>query len=171
MIALDSGAFAQTAEFSTVYSDLTGALTKPVRFIAKKWYTARGMARQDLVGWYDWIAVDVVSIEALGGPEIALRGRPMMLRQGQHPAARALFEIWRPDGFDAAPVIMYAGATSEGVDILAVEITGATGGRSPGSWIKARCSSGRVSEATRSEAPSSIRQRLDQTAEALCKSP
>lgn len=95
----------------------------------------------------------------------------MLIRQGRRGAARRLLLVEPPSLADAPPVIVYAGSTSNGVDIQAIEPSGQ--GREParGSWAKAKCGSSDLESVERSEADVDMRKLLDSLAASLCKAP
>lgn len=161
---------AGNAEVTITYPDMLGNPTRRVRFIAQKWYTTRGMARQDLTGWYDWIGGAII-IDDIGG--LVIRGEPMLIRQGRYPAARHLLLAEAPPASQAGapPLISYAGSTSEGIDVLALEPSGDPSQPSKAYGIKAKCGRNGVESARRSQGPTSIVRRLNALADSLCRIP
>src|ERR1019366_3408565 len=162
IIILDPGNVSEKTEETVTYRDMLGNPTRPIRFIAEKWFTTRGMARQDLVGWYDWIAVAIL-MDGTNGPPGVVKGEPMLIRQGRRGAARRLLLVEPPSVADAPPVIVYAGSTSNGVDVLAIEPSGEGRESARGSWVKAKCGSNGLESAERSEANADVRKILDRS--------
>lgn len=158
------------AEVTIVYPDMLGNPTRRVRFIAQKWYTTRGMARQDFTGWYDWIGGAII-IDDIGG--LVIRGEPMLVRQGRYPAARHLLLAEEPPPSEAGapPLISYAGSTSEGIDVLILEPSGDPSQPSHAYGIKAKCGRNGVESARRSQGPATILRRLNTLADSLCRTP
>lgn len=170
LLAVNPEDAAGKAEVTITYPDMLGNPTRRVRFIAQKWYTTRGMARQDLTGWYDWISGAII-IDDMNG--LVIRGEPMLVRQGRYPAARNLLLAEAPPASEAgaAPLVAYAGSTSEGIDVLVLEPSGDPRVPSTSYGIKAKCGRNGVESARRSQGPTTIIRRLDALADSVCRLP